>query len=117
MTLFSTAYAAVAASDTTTITNAVMRQGSPWNTVVMLLVFFGIFYFLLIRPQQKRAKQHRLMVTALTHHDEVVTTGGIMGKITELENNIVTLEIAPDINIKIQKTAIGAMLPKGSLKF
>lgn len=97
--------------------NSAAQQNSPWSTVAMLLVFFGIFYFLLVRPQQKRAKQHRAIMTALARNDEVVMTSGIMGKITAIEDNTLTVEIAPNINIKIQKAAVSAVLPKDSLKF
>ena len=69
-------------------------QGSPWSTVIMLGVFFVIFYFLLIRPQSKRAKAQRELLASLAVGDEVMTTGGIMGTIKSIDDNIVGLEIS-----------------------
>ena len=84
-----------------------------------LLLFVGmivIFYFLLIRPQQKRAKQHREMVTALGKGDEVVTSGGILGKITNVGDQNLTVEIADGVSILVQRHAVHMILPKGSIK-
>jgi preprotein translocase subunit YajC len=84
------------------------------------LLFFGgmilIFYFILIRPQSKRAKEHRELVGALSKGDEVVTNGGILGKITAVSEQFMTLEVADNVEIKIQKQSIATVLPKGSLK-
>ena len=84
-----------------------------------MLFFVGmivIFYFLLIRPQQKRAKDHRKMVEAIGKGDEIVTNGGVLGKIVELGEQYLTIEIADGVNIKLQRNAIATVLPKGSLK-
>ena len=81
-----------------------------------LVLIFVVFYFLLIRPQTKRAKEHRAMVAALGVGAEVVTSGGILGKITEVSEQFVTLEIAPGVNIKVQRHAVSQELPKGTLK-
>ncbi len=81
-----------------------------------LVLIFIVFYFLLIRPQTKRAKEHRAMVAALGVGAEVVTSGGILGKITEVSEQFVTLEIAPGVNIKVQRHAVSQELPKGTLK-
>ncbi len=108
MSLFPTAYAQAAGAP---------AQGSPWSTVIMLVVFFAIFYFLLIRPQSKRAKAHREMVAALAVGDEVVTTGGIMGKIDAVDETAITVEIASNVKIKVQKAAIASVLPKGTVSF
>ncbi len=91
-------------------------QASPWSTVIMLVVFFAIFYFLLIRPQSKKAKAQRAMLSNLGKGDEVVTASGIMGKITEIQDTSVTVEIASNVNIQLQKGAISSVLPKGSVK-
>ena len=84
------------------------------------LIFFGgmilIFYFLLIRPQQKRAKEHRNMVEALGKGDEVVTNGGLLGKIIEVGDQYITVELADNVQVKMQRAAVGSILPKGSLK-
>jgi preprotein translocase subunit YajC len=84
--------------------------------ILMMVVFIAIFYFLLIRPQQKKAKEHQAMVTKLSAGDEVVTTGGILGKIVEIGDAFVTLEIAPNVQIKVQKFQITSLMPKGTLK-
>jgi preprotein translocase subunit YajC len=84
--------------------------------IVMMVVFIAIFYFLLIRPQQKKAKDHQAMVTKLSTGDEVVTTGGILGKIVEVSDSFVTLEIAPNVQIKVQKFQVSSLMPKGTLK-
>jgi preprotein translocase subunit YajC len=82
----------------------------------MMVVFIAIFYFLLIRPQQKKAKDHQAMVTKLAAGDEVVTTGGILGKIVEVSDSFVTLEIAPNVQVKVQKFQVSSLMPKGTLK-
>lgn len=84
--------------------------------LVPLIVIFIIFYFLLLRPQMKRAKEQRKLVEALAKGDEVVTTGGMFGKITDVEESIVTLEIADGVRIKMQKNAVTSLLPKGTVK-
>jgi preprotein translocase subunit YajC len=77
---------------------------------------FVVFYFLLIRPQQKRAKEHKAMIEALSKGDEVVTGGGVLGRVTHLDPNYVSVEIADKVVIKVQRPAIQAVLPKGTLK-
>lgn len=95
---------------------AAAQPSSPWGSLVMLLVFFAIFYFLLIRPQQKRMSEHKKMVEALSRNDEIVTTGGVLGKIDEVGESFVTLEIAQGVRIKVQRHAVGAVVPKGTYK-
>ena len=84
--------------------------------ILMMVVFIAIFYFLLIRPQQKKAKEHQAMVTKLSAGDEIVTSGGILGKIVEVGESFVTLEIAPNVQIKVQKFQVTSLMPKGTLK-
>lgn len=81
-----------------------------------LIIIFVIFYFLLIRPQSKRAKEHRNMVAALGKGDEVVTNGGLLGRITELDDNFIHLEIADNVQVKVQRHAIASLMPKGTIK-
>jgi preprotein translocase subunit YajC len=81
-----------------------------------MVAIFVVFYFLLIRPQQKRAKETRTMLSALQKGDEVVTAGGIVGKISKISDAYVTLEIAPNVEINIQRSAVTLLLPKGSVK-
>jgi preprotein translocase subunit YajC len=75
-----------------------------------------VFYFLLIRPQSKRAKEHRSMLSALEVGSEVATSGGIIGKVTELSEQFVGVEIAPNVVVKIQRHTISQVLPKGTIK-
>lgn len=76
--------------------------------IFMLLAMFAIFYFLLIRPQQKRAKQHKEMIEALKSGDQVITAGGIHGKVVAVQDNVVTLEIAAGVRIKVNRISIAA---------
>lgn len=100
--------------------NAPVQPEGP--SAVMQLLFFGgfilIFYFLMWRPQSKRAKEHRELVGSLSKGDEVITNGGIAGKITKVSDNedFVVVEVAPNVEMKIQKQAVASALPKGTLK-
>jgi preprotein translocase subunit YajC len=78
----------------------------------MFVIMIGIFYFLLIRPQQKKAKEHRALLGSLKKGDSVVTAGGVFGKVTNLDENIVTLEIASGVNIKIKKGHVAEVVKK-----
>jgi preprotein translocase subunit YajC len=83
---------------------------------LQLALIFVVFYFLLIRPQQKKQKEHSAMVSALTVGTEIVTGGGVLGKVTEVGEQFVTVEIADGVNIKVQRHSIGAVLPKDTIK-
>lgn len=91
-------------------------QGGGLISLLPLIVIFVVFYFLLIRPQQKRAKQHREMVAALKKGDEIVTGGGILGKITDSDDNFVTVEIAQGVTVRVQRHSVAQMMPKGTTK-
>lgn len=80
-----------------------------------LILLVVVFYFLLIRPQMKRNKEHRNMIASLSENDEVVTGGGVGGRISALGEHFVTVEIAEGVNIKVQKSSIASVLPKGTL--
>lgn len=80
-----------------------------------LVVLFVVFYFLLIRPQQKRQKEHKGMLEALSRGDEVVTQGGIAGKVVDLDDSFISVEIAAETVVKVQRHAVGNVLPKGTL--
>ena len=84
--------------------------------IIILVVFVAVFYFLVIRPQQKRVKDQQSMISRLTSGDEVVTSGGMLGRITEVGDNFITLEIADGVRIKVQKAQITQLMPKGTLK-
>ena len=89
---------------------------SQFAPVLMMVVFVAIFYFLLIRPQQKKAKEHQALISKISTGDEVVTTGGILGKVTEVGDSFVTIEVADGVRIKVQKFQVGSLMPKGTLK-
>jgi preprotein translocase subunit YajC len=91
-------------------------QSGALMQIPFLILMFVVFYFLLIRPQTKRAKEHRAMVAALEVGAEVVTNGGILGKVTELGEQYLTVEIANGVNVKVQRATIAQILPKGTLK-
>jgi preprotein translocase subunit YajC len=91
-------------------------QGGGMTTFLLMGGMFVVFYFLLIRPQQKRAKEHKALISGLAKGDEVVTAGGMVGKVTDLNDNYVTVEVGDDVNVKVQRAAIQAVLPKGTLK-
>jgi len=83
---------------------------------ILLAVMFVALYFILIRPQQKRMKDHRNMVNQLSKGDEIVTSGGILGRITKIGDHFITLEIANNLEISVQKQAVQSLMPKGTIK-
>ena len=85
-------------------------------SMLPLVLIFVVFYFMLIRPQNKKAKEHRSMIAALETGAEIATAGGIIGKVTEVSENFVTVEIANNIQVKVQRNTIAQVLPKGTLK-
>jgi preprotein translocase subunit YajC len=82
----------------------------------MPIVILIIFWFMLIRPQMKRAKEHKALLEGLQKNDEVVTNSGIVGKVAQIGDSYIHVEVAPNTQIVVQKQAIGAVLPKGTLK-
>ncbi len=81
-----------------------------------LIILVVIFYFLLIRPQMKRSKEHRQMLGSLSKGDEIVTGGGLAGKVTQIGENYISLEVSDGVTVKLQKGAVSSVLPKGTLK-
>ncbi|MEZ5583982.1 MAG: preprotein translocase subunit YajC [Candidatus Competibacteraceae bacterium] len=92
------------------------QQGAGLGALLFPILLIVIFYFLLIRPQSKRAKEHKQMVDALKKGDEVATSGGIVGRITEVGDNFVQLEVVENIVLKVQKQAVASLMPKGTTK-
>ena len=90
--------------------------GAGTTSLIMMAVFVVIFYFLLIRPQQKKQKEHQAMLSKITAGDEVVTAGGILGKVIEVGDNFLTIEIADNVRIKVQRFQVTSLVPKGTLK-
>jgi preprotein translocase subunit YajC len=95
---------------------AASQGSSPVVTLLMLGVMFAAFYFILIRPQAKRAKEHKAMIAAIAKGDEVVTMGGVLGRVAGLSDAYVTIEIATGVEVKVQRHAIQSVLPKGTIK-
>ncbi|MDE3022586.1 MAG: preprotein translocase subunit YajC [Pseudomonadota bacterium] len=90
--------------------NMLMRNFLP------LILLFALFYFLAIRPQMKRQKEHRALIEALQIGEEVVTSGGVLGKVVKVSDDIISLEVAEKVVIKVQRTSVQMVLPKGTLK-
>ena len=90
--------------------------GSGLGSMLILPIMLVVFYFLLIRPQQKRHKEHQNMLSKLATGDEVVTAGGILGRVTEVNDGFVSVEIADGVRIKVQKSQIIQLVPKGTYK-
>ncbi len=95
---------------------AASPAGDPLASMILPIGLIVLFYFFLIRPQSKRHKQHKEMVSALQKGEEIVTTGGLLGKITSVGENFITLEISKDISIHVQKNSVQAVMPKGTIK-
>ena len=90
-------------------------QGDPFSFFLPMVIIFVAFYFLLIRPQQKRQKAHAALISALTTGDEVLTAGGVLGKVTGVSEHYATLQIVDNVEIKVQKSTVSAVVPKGTI--
>ncbi|NML42747.1 preprotein translocase subunit YajC [Ramlibacter sp. G-1-2-2] len=87
-----------------------------FGQLLPLVLMFVVLYFVMIRPQMKRQKEHRSMIDALAKGDEVATSGGLIGKVTKLEDQFLKVELAPGVEVQVQRSAVTQVLPKGSLK-
>ena len=105
----STAYAQTAAA-------AGQSPESSLMGMLPLVLMFVVLYFVMIRPQMKRQKEHKAMIDALAKGDEIVTSGGLLGKVAKLDDNFLSLEVASGVEIKVQRSAVAQVLPKGSVK-
>ena len=103
MNIISNAYAQAPAAD------------GGMSMLIMVGLFFVIMYFMIIRPQNKRVKEHNKLIDSLSNGTEVVVSNGIMGKIIKIKDDIIELEIANGVNIKVRKSSITTVLPKGSI--
>lgn len=90
--------------------------GGGIESILLILAMFAVMYFLMIRPQMKRAKEHKAMVEGMQKGDEVVTAGGILGRITKVDDQYITVAIAEGVEVQAQRAAIQTVLPKGTLK-
>lgn len=93
-----------------------VMPGGDLMSFLPMIVIFVLFYFMLIRPQMKQAKEHRTMLAALKAGDEVVTSGGVVGKVSKVGENFVTLEIATGTQVNVQKHAVQTLLPPDTIK-
>ena len=89
---------------------------APYGDIMFLVLLFAVFYFLLIRPQQKRAKEHKKMVAAVAKGDEVVTNGGVLGKIIDVGDTFLTVNVADGVDVKLQRSSVASTVPKGTIK-
>jgi len=96
--------------------NTAAQSPDPLASLILPIGLVVLFYFFLIRPQSKRQKEHKQMVSELQKGEEVLTSGGILGKITKVNENFITLEIAKDVSLNVQKSAIQTIMPKGTIK-
>ncbi len=105
------------------ISNAIAEAGAasaeqpdPLMSLILPIGLVVLFYFFLIRPQSKRQKEQRQMIADLQKGEEVITSGGILGKITDINDNFITLEIANNVSLTVQKSAVQTIMPKGTIK-
>jgi len=90
--------------------------GDPFSLLIMMVVFAAVFYFMIWRPQAKRTKDHKNLMAGLSKGDEVITNGGVVGKITKVSDDFITLSVSESVEIHFQKVAIASVLPKGTIK-
>ncbi|MFU8877373.1 MAG: preprotein translocase subunit YajC [Wenzhouxiangellaceae bacterium] len=93
---------------------AAAEQPSMWASLLPLLFIVVIFWLLIIRPQMKRTKQHRELVASLSVGDEIVSAGGLLGKVTEVGDNFIQVQLADGVQVKMQKSSVGQVVPKGT---
>ena len=86
-----------------------------YELLFMVVIFFLIMYFLVIRPQNKRNKEHKALLSSLSKGDEIATSGGVLGKVTRVEDSFVHIEVQEGVGLKIQKNSVSSVLPKGTL--
>ncbi len=90
--------------------------GGGMESIILIMLMFGVLYFLMIRPLMKRAKEHKSLIEGLQKGDEVVTAGGLLGRISRINENYVTLEVSNGVEIQVQRPAVQLVLPKGTIK-
>jgi preprotein translocase subunit YajC len=96
--------------------SAAPAAGGGIESIVLIVLMFAVLYFLMIRPQMKRAKEHKTMIEALQKGDEVITSGGMLGRISKINEYYVTLEVADNVEVQVQRPAVQLVLPKGTIK-
>ena len=101
------------------ISNAYAQSATSSESLLSLaplVIIFVVFYFLLIRPQSKRQKEHKELIGSLSAGDEVTTAGGVLGKVTEVKDDFVKIQVADNVVVTVQKHTVGAIMPKGTIK-
>jgi preprotein translocase subunit YajC len=106
----------VAMADAPAAVAPAMQQADPLMSFLPLILIFAVMYFLLIRPQAKRQKEHKKLIEALGKGDEVLTSGGMLGRVIELGDAFITLEIADGAQVLVQRVAVTTVLPKGTMR-
>ncbi len=96
--------------------SAGQAQGGGIESMLLIVLMFGVLYFLMIRPQMKRAKEHKAMIETLQKGDEIVSGGGILGRVSKINEGYVTLEVAEGVEMILQRSAVQVVLPKGTIK-
>lgn len=90
-------------------------QGGGFELLIMMAVFFAIMYFMIIRPQSKRTKEHKALIDGLGKGDEIVTAGGFLGKVVELDDSFIMVTLAEGVEVQVQRQAVTAVMPKGTM--
>jgi preprotein translocase subunit YajC len=90
--------------------------GGDLSGLLLIAGMFLLMYFMIIRPQRKRQKEHQSLVESVSKGDEVLTTGGLLGKVTKVDGDYMVLEVSPNVELKFQKVSLHAVLPKGTIK-
>jgi preprotein translocase subunit YajC len=90
--------------------------GGGFESILLIVAMFAVLHFLMIRPQMKRAKEHKSMVDSLQKGDEVITAGGVLGRISKVSDAYVSVEIANNVEVQVQRVAVQTVLPKGTIK-
>lgn len=101
---------------TTAPTSAQAAHNSGYSAIIMLIVFVALIYFMIWRPQSKRAKDQRNLINSISVGDEVITAGGIVGRVTKVEDHFFEVEIAANTIVRIQRNSVSSVLPKGTMK-
>ena len=91
-------------------------QGGGIESMVLIVVMFGVLYFMMIRPQMKRAKEHKTMIEALQKGDEVISGGGVLGRVSKMNEQYISVESATGVEVQMQRSSVQLVLPKGTLK-
>jgi preprotein translocase subunit YajC len=103
------------------VINPAFAQGAPaagggMESIILIVLMFAVLYFLMIRPQMKRAKEHKTLLEGLQKGDEVITAGGLVGRISKINESYVTLEVSSNVEVQVQRPAVQLVLPKGTIK-